>query len=86
MRTNEHFRSFLELDEHIPESVCYAPLKVGQLEQLFYGGRDMLYLHEQKTMFVAQSKMNIADRVDSYFSNVLLFFLLLVLNAVGKRG
>jgi|JI10StandDraft_1071094.scaffolds.fasta_scaffold711631_1 hypothetical protein len=73
MRTNPAFRSFLELDEHIPDSVCYSPLKVGQLTNLFFGGRDVLYLPEEKTMLVAQSKMNIASRVDSYFNNVTFF-------------
>jgi hypothetical protein len=54
----------------IPESVCYAPIKIGQIEGLFYGGRDIIYCQKEGILFVAQSKMNIADRVDSYFSNV----------------
>lgn len=70
LRTNQHFREFLELDMHMPESVCYSPIKVGMLEGLFFGGRDCIYDEEASVMFVIQSKMNIGDRVDSYLSNI----------------
>ena len=70
MRTDSHFREFLELDTQIPESVTYAPLKVCELSDLNLGGRDFVYLREEKVLFVAMSDMNITSRIDAYLTNV----------------
>ena len=70
MRTDPHFREFLELDTQIPESVTYKPLKVSVLSDLNLGGRDFIYLKEEKIIFVAMSDMNITSRIDAYLTNV----------------
>jgi hypothetical protein len=70
MRTDPHFREFLELDTKIPESVTYQPVKVAELSDLTLGGRDFLYLEEEGLMFVAMSDMNITSRLDAYLTNV----------------
>jgi hypothetical protein len=44
MRTNSHFRDFLELDTQLPESVVNTPVKVAELPELNLGGRDFLLL------------------------------------------
>lgn len=53
MRTNSHFRDFLELDSQIPESVVNAPIKVAEISDLNLGGRDFLYLKEEGLLFIA---------------------------------
>ena len=70
MRTDSHFREFLELDTQIPESVTYSPMKVTELSGLNLGGRDFVYLREEGVMFVAMSDMNITSRIDAYLTNV----------------
>ena len=70
MRTDPHFREFLELDTQIPESVTYSPVKVTELGDLNLGGRDFIYLREDNIMFVAMSDMNITSRIDAYLTNV----------------
>jgi hypothetical protein len=70
MRTNPHFREFLELDSQIPESVVNTPIKVAELPDLNLGGRDFIYLKEEGLLFIAQSDMNITSRLDSYLTNV----------------
>lgn len=70
MRTNAHFREFLELDTKIPESVTYSPVKVAELSDLTLGARDFVYLEEEKLMFIAMSDMNITSRLDAYLTNV----------------
>lgn len=72
MRTNPHFREFLELDTQIPESVVNTPVKVAELGDLNLGGRDFIYLKEEKLMIVAMSDMNITSRLDAYLTNVSL--------------
>jgi hypothetical protein len=70
MRTNNHFREFLELDTQLPESVVNTPVKVAELGDLNLGGRDFIYLKEEKLLFVAMSDMNITSRLDAYLTNV----------------
>lgn len=70
MRTNPHFREFLELDTQLPESVVNTPVKVAEFGELNLGGRDFIYLKEENLMFVAMSDMNITSRLDAYLTNV----------------
>lgn len=72
MRTNSHFREFLELDTQVPETVVNTPVKIAELVDLNLGGRDFLYLKEEKLLIVAMSDMNIASRFDAYLTNVKL--------------
>eukprot|EP00349_Pseudokeronopsis_sp_Brazil_P009175 CAMPEP_0202961928 /NCGR_PEP_ID=MMETSP1396-20130829/6027_1 /ASSEMBLY_ACC=CAM_ASM_000872 /TAXON_ID= /ORGANISM="Pseudokeronopsis sp., Strain Brazil" /LENGTH=316 /DNA_ID=CAMNT_0049682157 /DNA_START=155 /DNA_END=1105 /DNA_ORIENTATION=- len=69
MRTDTYFRSFLELDTQIPESVTYQPVKVAEMNDLNLGGRDFYYDRELHLMFVAMSDMNITSRIDAYLTN-----------------
>lgn len=71
MRTNPHFREFLELDTQLPESVVNAPVKVCELGDLNLGGRDFVFLREEKVLFVAMSDMNVSSRLDAYLTNVI---------------
>lgn len=70
MRTDAHFREFLELDTQIPESVTYSPVKIAEMSDLNLGGRDFIYLREEGVMFLAMSDMNITSRIDAYLTNV----------------
>ena len=70
IRTNQAFRSFLELDDQIPESVTYQPVKIAELADLQLGGRDFCFCEERGALFVAMSEMNIGTRIDSYITNV----------------
>jgi hypothetical protein len=70
MRTNSHFRDFLELDTQIPEAVVNTPVKIAEIPDLNLGGRDFILLREEGLLFVAESDMNVASRLDSYFTNV----------------
>ena len=70
LRTNSHFRDFLELDTQIPESMVNTPIKVAELPDLNLGGRDFLLLRQEGLLFIAQSDMNVASRLDSYLTNV----------------
>ena len=70
MRTDPHFREFLELDSQIPGSVTYAPEKLGELGDLNLGGRDFIYNEKENVIFVAMSDMNITSRIDAYLTNV----------------
>lgn len=70
MRTNSHFREFLELDTQLPETVVNTPVKIAECSELNLGGRDFIYLKEESLMFVAMSDMNITSRLDSYLTNV----------------
>ncbi len=47
-----------------------SPVKISELPDLNLGGRDFVLLKEEKLLFVAESDMNIASRLDSYFTNV----------------
>lgn len=88
MRTNPHFREFLELDTQLPESVVNTPVKIAELGDLNLGGRDFLYVREEKLLFVAMSDMNITSRLDAYLTNVKLYFKVimnLVFIPLGKR-
>jgi len=76
MRTDAHFREFLELDTQIPESVTYSPVKIAEMSDLNLGGRDFIYLREEGVMFLAMSDMNITSRIDAYLTNVRLCCLL----------
>ena len=79
MRTNPIFRSFLEIDEQIPESVSYQPVKMAEISDMQLGARDFCYVENRAFLFVAMSEMNIGSRLDSYITNVntrsLLFFI-----------
>ena len=44
MRTNSHFRDFLELDTQIPEAVVNTPVKIAEIPDLNLGGRDFILL------------------------------------------
>lgn len=70
MRTNPIFRSFLEIDEQIPESVSYQPVKQAEITDLQLGARDFCYVESRGFLFVAMSEMNIGNRLDSYITNV----------------
>lgn len=73
LRTNSHFRDFLELDTQIPESVVNTPVKAAEIPNLNLGGRDFVLLKEEGLLFIAESDMNVASRVDSYLTNVSSF-------------
>jgi hypothetical protein len=45
-------------------------VKVAELSELSQGGRDFLFLREEKVLFVAMSDMNITSRLDAYLTNV----------------
>lgn len=69
LRTNSHFRDFLELDTQIPEAVVNTPVKVAEIPDLNLGGRDFILLRQEGLLFIAQSEMNVASRLDSYLTN-----------------
>lgn len=69
MRTNPIFRGFLEIDEQIPESVTYQPVKVAEINELQLGARDFCYVEPRGYLFIALSEMNIGSRLDSYITN-----------------
>lgn len=78
MRTDNHFREFLELDTQIPESVTYSPMKMTELHDLSLGGRDFVHLREQNLLFVAMSDMNITSRIDAYLTNVRKYLIIYI--------
>ena len=41
-RCNSDFRAFLELEQHVEESVTFAPVKLTELTDLPFGARDMV--------------------------------------------
>ena len=47
-----------------------TPVKVAELADLNLGGRDFLFLREERVLFVAMSDMNITSRLDAYLTNV----------------
>ena len=69
MRTNASFRQFLEIDQQMPESVTYQPIKLAEITDLQLGGRDFCYIESRGFLFVAMSEMNIGSRLDSYITN-----------------
>ena len=69
MRTNPSFRTFIEIDEQIPESVTYQPVKLAEITELPLGGRDFCYVEHRGFLFIAMSEMNIGSRLDSYITN-----------------
>ena len=69
MRTDPRFRAFICLDSHVPESVIFSPLKVGEVTNLPLGGRDFVYVPSRNLLFVAMSEMQLASRLDSYITN-----------------
>ena len=79
MRTNPHFREFLELDTQLPESVVNTPVKVAEFDELNLGARDFIYLKEENLMFVAMSDMNITSRLDAYLTNVIYQYIYCIL-------
>ena len=70
MRSNTTFRSFLEIDTQMPESVAYQPFKIAEINNLSLGGRDFAFVEKRGLLFVAMSEMNITSRMDSYITNV----------------
>ena len=69
MRTSQAFRQFLEIDEQIPESVTYQPIKLAEISDLSLGAREFCYVESRGLLFVAMSEMNIGSRLDSYITN-----------------
>ena len=69
MRTNNTFRQFLEIDEQMPESLAYSPVKVAEIADLTLGARDFVYVEHRGLLFIAMSEMNIGSRLDSYITN-----------------
>ena len=65
-----------------------SPVKISELPDLNLGGRDFVLLKEEKLLFVAESDMNIASRLDSYLTNVskLIANISLVHFSLGKAG
>ena len=53
LRTNSHFRNFLELDTQIPNSVVNTPVKVAEIPELNLGARDFVFLREEGLLFIA---------------------------------
>lgn len=70
MRTSPSFRRFIELDMNFPQSVYTEAKKIAFMQDLQKGGRDFIYLPQYQTIFVAMSDMNLATRLDSYFTNM----------------
>ncbi len=73
MRTNPVFRKFIEIDEHLSESITYQPVKIAQINDLQLGARDFCLVLDKGLLFVAMSEMNLGVRLDSYITNVSLF-------------
>ena len=44
IRTSTPFRTFMDLDSQMPESVTYQPFKLGEISNLSLGGRDFVYV------------------------------------------
>ena len=70
VRTCQEFRKFLDLDQNFPQSTPYDAKKIAMINDFTKGVRDFIYMPQYQTCFVAVSEMNIASRVDSYFTNV----------------
>ena len=70
MRANTSFRSFLDIETYMPESVVFQPFKLAEISNLSLGGRDFVFLEKRGLLFVAMSEMNITQRMDSYITNV----------------
>ena len=70
MRSNTSFRSFLDIDTQMPESVAFQPVKMAEINNLSLGGRDFVFQEKKGLLFVAMSEMNITSRMDSYITNV----------------
>lgn len=86
MRTDFHFREFLELDTQIPSTVIYTPMKVTELHDLTLGARDFVYVREENLMIVAMSDMNITSRIDAYLTNVGIVRIIMIIDilSLGK--
>ena len=67
-RTSPIFRKFIEITEE--SSTDYHASKKFMIENLTFGARDFELLPDLGLLFVAQSEMNIANRIDSYITNV----------------
>lgn len=70
LRTNLHFRKFIDFESHFENSKVFHAQKIGVLQNYTMGVRDIIYLPQYKTAFVAQSDMNVVTRLDSYFTNL----------------
>lgn len=68
--SNETFKDFLELEKHSPELSYNSPTKISELADMPLGVRDFIYLKYENIIFMANSDMNIASRVDAYITNV----------------
>jgi len=53
----------------MPDSICYSPIKIAELDNLLIGGRDFIYLEKEGVLMVAMSDMNVTSRIDSYLTN-----------------
>ena len=70
VRTCQEFRKFLDFESNFPQSTSYDARKVGVISDFTKGVRDFIYMPQYQTCLVAVSEMNLASRVDSYFTNV----------------
>lgn len=73
LRTCTFFRKFIDLDNQFPQSQAFEATKIGFMACFGKGVRDMVYLPKYEAAFVALSDMNLASRLDSYFTNVSIF-------------
>jgi len=70
VRTCHEFRKFLEFERNFPQSTAYDAKKIAMVNDFTKGVRDFIYMPQYQTCLVAVSEMNLASRVDSYFTNV----------------
>jgi hypothetical protein len=49
--------------------VVNTPVKVAEIPDLNLGGRDFILLRQEGLLFIAESEMNVASRLDSYLTN-----------------
>ena len=68
--SNDYYKQFLELDKHSPELSFNNPEKYFSISEMPLGIRDFYYFKEENIIFIACCDMNIASRLDSYFSNL----------------
>ena len=69
LRTDPFIRDFFELDLHNPESLCFSPIKIAEMDEFPLGVRDFVYLNDRGWIFVALSDMKLASRLDAYLTN-----------------
>ena len=70
MRTCNQFRKFIDIDNNCQNSQKFDAKKIGNIVDFPQGVRDFIYMPQYQSLIVAMSDMNIATRIDSYFTNV----------------